>query len=470
MVAEAEFTRFCICVNDVEVDVVVCDILLDCRRKLLIELFRLPCAVEKEGSAVLDLMDHVIAVDVGLRMAGQEIRSRDQIRGTDRIFRETQMALGNTVGFLGVIFEVCLCVFAGIVTDDLCGVLVCADGSVRAKTPELAGNSVCGFGNERFMNFQGQMCDIVVDTDCEELLRCFGVHVVEDCLQLSRGDVLGRKTVSAAEDLRRIRIICEGCAGIEIYRTGNGARFLGAVHRCDLFNRGRDGLLEGFHVERTEQMDLEKSGLFAAGVEIINDFLCCFTGAAHHDDGAVCVFGTVVVEDVVVTACDFVDALHVFFNHCRDVVVCAVVGFFRLIVDIGALNGGAHQRVFRVHCDFMEVTQRILVHEFRNLVEIDNFDLLDFVGCTETVKEMHERNAGLDRCQMRNRAEVHRLLYGCGAHHSGTGRTAGHDILMVTEDVVCVLGNRTRRNVEDGRHPVSGHDVEVRNHEEKTLR
>ena len=48
------------------------------------------------------------------------------------------MADGDTAGLFGVILEVSLNIFISMVTDNLGGVLVGADGSVTAQTPELA--------------------------------------------------------------------------------------------------------------------------------------------------------------------------------------------------------------------------------------------------------------------------------------------------------------------------------------------
>ncbi len=61
--------------------------------------------------------------------------------------------------------QVSLCIKVGMVTDNLNRVLVCTNGTVRAKTPELAGSvpslRCSGFsvrGSDRF-------CNIVVNAD-----------------------------------------------------------------------------------------------------------------------------------------------------------------------------------------------------------------------------------------------------------------------------------------------------------------
>ena len=71
-------------------------------------------------------------------MTGHEVGLADQVCGLDRVFTKTQMRNGQTTGLLGVIFKVSLSIHVGVVTDDLDGVLVRANGTVRTQTPELA--------------------------------------------------------------------------------------------------------------------------------------------------------------------------------------------------------------------------------------------------------------------------------------------------------------------------------------------
>ena len=71
-------------------------------------------------------------------MAGNEVGLVDIVGALYRAVAETKMGDGDTAGLLGVILEVSLNVFVGVVADDLDGVLICADGAVAAETPELA--------------------------------------------------------------------------------------------------------------------------------------------------------------------------------------------------------------------------------------------------------------------------------------------------------------------------------------------
>ena len=73
-------------------------------------------------------------------MAGHEIGFADIIGTLDGCIAKTKMADGNTAGFFGIVLEISLDIFVRIITDDFDGILVGANRSVTAETPELALN------------------------------------------------------------------------------------------------------------------------------------------------------------------------------------------------------------------------------------------------------------------------------------------------------------------------------------------
>ena len=86
-------------------------------------------------------------------MAGNEVSLVDVVRRLDGLVTETQVGNGDTGSLLGVVLEICLDVLVGVVTNDLDGVLVGANSTVTAQTPELAGDSAgsCGIGERAFL-------------------------------------------------------------------------------------------------------------------------------------------------------------------------------------------------------------------------------------------------------------------------------------------------------------------------------
>ena len=71
-------------------------------------------------------------MDVGLVVAGNEVCMGNQIASTDRIVSESQVGTGNTAGFLGIVLKICLDIHIGVITDDLDGVLIGSDCTIRA--------------------------------------------------------------------------------------------------------------------------------------------------------------------------------------------------------------------------------------------------------------------------------------------------------------------------------------------------
>ena len=169
---------------------------------MVIDLFLCPLAVEKEGSAGLDVLNNLIALEhIGRVVAGNEVSLRDIIRGLDLAVAETEVGNGHAAGLLTVVLEVSLNILVGVVADDLDGVLVGSDGSVAAETPELAGDgALCGGIGSRLL-LKGVTGDVVNDPDGEVSLRLVLLQVLVDCENRLRRSILGAETVASADDL-----------------------------------------------------------------------------------------------------------------------------------------------------------------------------------------------------------------------------------------------------------------------------
>ncbi len=124
-------------VDGIELDIMVGDELLHLSREMLFKAFHIPWAVQQECTAVHQLLNHVVLADICRVMACNEVSLADQVCGLDRSMSKTQMRHRYTAGLLGIIIKVRLGIHIGVVTDDLDGVLVCADGTICAKSPEF---------------------------------------------------------------------------------------------------------------------------------------------------------------------------------------------------------------------------------------------------------------------------------------------------------------------------------------------
>ena len=385
------------------------DRVLHGRGKLLLHLLKGPRRVQKERAAFLDAFRNRVAGDVGRVVARRKVRLVDEIRALDRRLAEAQVGYREAAGLLGVVGEVALRVHIGVVADDLDAVLVRADRSVGTEAEELARDRTLGRRVDKLAERERSAGHIVVDADREVILRLFGIEIVVNGLNHRRREFLAAEAVSAADNRNILAGLSESGHDVLIQRFAEGAGLLRAVeHRNALACRGQrfDKLLAR---PRTIQTNLDKAELIALAVQVVDRFLHDVRAAAHADEHVLRIRSADVIEQMIASSCDLADFVHVMLNDFRDRVIVLVRRFTRLEVDIRVLRGTADMRMVRVHRAGTEPGDRVPIEQ---LVHVDQFDLLDFVRGTETVEEMAERNAGLDRGKMRDKSEIHDLLNG----------------------------------------------------------
>ena len=83
-------------IDHIELDVVVRDKALYLSRKMFLKTFHIPRTVQQEGTAVNQLLNHVVFVYIGRIVACHEVCLLDQVGGFDRALTETQVGHGNT--------------------------------------------------------------------------------------------------------------------------------------------------------------------------------------------------------------------------------------------------------------------------------------------------------------------------------------------------------------------------------------
>ena len=98
-----------------------------------------------------------------------------------------------------------------------------------------------------------------------------------------------------------------------------------------------------------------------------------------------------------------------------------------------------------------------------------DFDFLNFVGCTETIKEMKHWQAGFNGRQMSYAGQIHDFLHTAAAEHAPTGITTAHDVRMVTKNGKGVRAYRTGSYVKDSRFARSSNTVHNRDHQHEAL-
>ena len=66
-------------------------------------------------------------------------------------------------------------------------------------------------------------------------------------------------------------------------------------------------------------------------------------------------------------------------------------------VNVSVLGGTTGDRSVRIECPVTESLEGLLADHILELFLVESLDLLDLVRCAESVEEVEERNAGLDR-------------------------------------------------------------------------
>ena len=468
-VAQTDFTADFNSVDGIEIDVVVCDVTFYFSRQMFFQFFAFPAAVQQESTAGFDFGNDIIFGDVGLVVACHKVCFEYQIAGADRHITETQVRFCDTAGFFGVIFKVCLCVFICMVTDDLDGVFVCTNSTVGAQTPEFACDCacVCYFGF--CANFDGCHGNVVNDTN-GEVVFLFAFHVVKDSNNLCGCYVFGGQTVSACQYQRSSACFCQCGTYILIQRFAQCAGFFCSVQNGNDFCCFRQCAQEMFQGERTVQVNLQETNLFAFCCQVFYNFLCSACDGAHSDQNVFCVGCAEVVEQLIVSACDFVDFVHVVFHDFRQTCIERCLCFSVLEEYVRVLYGRTLYGMFRVQRVFAEFAQCVFIQQFCDVFVVHNFDFLQFVRSTETVEEMHERYAAFDGCQMCYAAQVHNFLYGSGGKHCHTNLTTSHNVGMVAEDGESMCTNGSGAYMEYAGFELTGNTVNAGDHQQQTLR
>ena len=249
-----------------------------------------------------------------------------------------------------------------------------------------------------------------------------------------------------------------------------GARLLRAIEHHDALHGFRNRFEKGLGGERTVETHLHDTDLFAVAVHVIHRLFDRLIDGAHCDDDDLRVCGAVVIEELIIRADLLVDLVHVFLDNARQLVVCGVAGFAALEEDVRILRAAHLARVIRIQRAVLEGTDRIVIHHFIQVLVIPCFDFLNFMGGTEAVEETDEGKSAFDRGHMRDGRQIHDFLNGGGTEHGRTGLAAGIHVRMIAENVERVGGDAACGDVEDARQTLTGTFVNVRDHQQQTLR
>ncbi len=331
------------------------------------------------------------------------------------------------------------------------------------------------FGREARIVAQARERQIVVDTDREVVLRLVLRQLVIDALDHRRREFLRRQAIAATDNLRGLERQLAGIFGqnrdhVLVQRLTGRTRLLATIENGNRLDRLRQSLQEGRAVERTEQANLDHANLFASLGQCIDGFLGHFRARTHHDDDLLGIGGAVIIKQVILTARQLRGAVHDRLHDARNGVVERLAGFTRLEEDVGVLRCTADLRTIRAQSRLAIGDQILVVEQALDRFVADRGDLAHLVRGTETVKEVHERHARLERGDLRNQCHVGNFLHRVRTEHRPAGRTTRHHVGVIAEDRQRMRRQRTSGYVHGRRGQLTRDLVHVRNHQQKALR
>ncbi len=387
------------------------------------------------------------------------------------------MTDGHGAGLLRVVNEVGLNLVIGGVTDNLDGVLIGTDRTIRAETIEHGGIAFARHLEGRIV-IEAGAGHVVVDAEGEVVLRLGLSQVIEHSLDQSRSELFRTETVTAADDGRVVDQIdqpvahsfTDGGADVLVERLTEGTRLLGPIKHGNFLDRSRERLGQGLGRQRHEQADLEQTDLLALRDQIVDQFMGGIATGTHHDDNPLGVGSADIVNQVVLTTGKCSKLVHLRLHNTWDRIIIFIDCFTTLEIYIRVLRGAAQLGTFRRQATLAVGANQFVVHHVTHVVECQLLDLLNLVGGTEAVKKMQERHPRLQSRRLGDEGEVHDLLNIIGGQESPASGPAGHDVGMIAKNGQGLASQSTSRNMEYGRGQLTGNFVHARDHQQQTLR
>ena len=228
---------------------------------------------------------------------------------------------------------------------------------------------------------------------------------------MCRSEVLGGKAVSTADNLDAFSVHeIERSNNVEVKWLTYCTCFLSSVENCNSLYSLRKSCYEVLSREWSVESDLHETNLSTASVEVINCPVECVSCGTHYDYNVCCIWSTDIVEEVILSACDCVDLVHVLLDDCRNCIEVLVDCLSSLEVNVFVLSCNLCLWMLRALCSSSESLDVLLFDDCLDVVVGNLLYLLDLVGCSESVEEVEERNLRLKSGKMSNECHIHCLL------------------------------------------------------------
>jgi len=394
-------------VDSPELDLLASELTLHLGRNVLLELLLVPGAVKSEDTTLLNVLGHIVSANIRREVAGKVVSFDDEVLTADGSLAETKVTDSQTTALVSIIEEVTLDVLISVITDDLDSIVVSTDSTISTKTPEHALGGALRDGVELRAHGDVEVSAIIEDIHGEVVLGLLSLQVLEDSADAARSVLLATETITATDDVRMRLNVVEGHDDIEEERLTRGSGLLSTLDDSDALDALGDSLKEVLSAPWAEETDLDETPLLALLLnEGVESLLSGGDTSTHHDDDALRLGVTVVLEDVVLTAEDLLNLSHVLLDDLRELVVEVVMVLLILEEDIRALNSTNEVGVERVKSTVTETLDSLTIDHLSDSVVLRELDLADLVRSAETIEEVHERHTTLKSREVSDESHI----------------------------------------------------------------
>ena len=366
--------------------------------------------VEQERTTRAKSTNQVILLDIGITGTRDKVRIRYQVRGANRTVAKSQVHAGDTTRFFRVVTGIRLPILRSIITNDGNGVFAGSDGSVRPQTKEQQFGNRLVFDLNVWFVFERLERNVIDDANGKSIDRGFVFQVGVHRRNLFWRHVFAGKTITSPNDFWRIFTTIKDCSYIQIQRFPKGTLFFGAVQDSNSFHTFRNCFIEILFTEGSIQVNDQQSHFFPCRHFHIDDFFGGFVHGPHRDDDVGGLRVTIVNKRRVMASCLFTNFLHVIIDDIRNRIPKPVLRFGSLEVDVIVLSTTSGNRVGWIQCPFAKLGNGLAIEQSIEHAVVHDFNLLNFMGRSKSIEEMHERNSGFDCCQVSNPRQVHDFL------------------------------------------------------------
>ena len=356
--------------------------------------------------------------------------------------------------------------------NDLDGVLVGAHGAIGPQAVEHGPEGVGVFGVEAGVHLQGVVGHVVRDAHRDMVFGRGGGQVVEHRLHHGGGEFLGRQPVAAPHHTgpRAGPVLRHGGHHIQIEGLAAAARFLAAIQHGDGLGAGWQGGHQLLARQGAKQPHAQQSHPLPPRQERLHRFAGGTAAGSHQHQHP---FGggvALVVEQGVMAPRERSKAVHGLLHQQRCGVVEAVGCLAGLKANIRVLAGAADLRVIGREPAGPVGSDQLSGHQALEGGVIDQLHRLDFVGGAEAVEHVQERHPARQGDGGGDGGEVAGLLHRGGEQQAAARAAGGHHIAVVAEDREARGGQGPGRHVDHCGGEFPGDLVEVRDHQQQSLR